>query len=305
MDKALIITPFYKPNVGGAETFAEDLAKAVSKKYLVHICTIKWDKPILWQGKPKLKGFQILYKLFLAYGKMRKNKYEKVYALGLIPSVLCVMYGLKFSAVILALYDIKKTNFLMKSILNSAEKVFVEGESGKDEMLTAGVDEKRIVKFNHWVDQTKFCYAPKNNEKLRVIFIGRPLKIKGRHIIEACEKLTTDIEYEYIDNTPYPDLPQRYQKADVCVVPSLYSEGFSRVVVEAASCGCAVITSDNGSLPELVGKFGKFIKPTAMNFAKELTLLKNNRKALEKIQINTVVYALENFGVKNADCFFL
>ena len=302
MDKALILTPFFAPNIGGAETFAEDLAKAVSKKYQVHICTIKWNKPILWQGLPYSKAFQILYRLFLSYSKIKNKKYTKVYALGLIPSIICMLYGIKFSAVILALYDIK-SNFLMKSVLNSAEKVFVEGFGGEKEMLDLGVKPEKIVKFNHWVDQTKFCYLPKNNEVVKVLFVGRPIKIKGKHIIQECEKLTTGIEYEYIENCKYEDLPKHYQMADVCVVPSLYPEGFSRVVVESASCGCAVITSDNGSLPELVGSFGKYIKPTPSSFAKELNQLKNNRKALDKIQINTVVYALKNFSIKNAEIF--
>jgi glycosyltransferase involved in cell wall biosynthesis len=304
MEKALIITPFYAPNIGGAETFAQDLAKALSKKYVVHICTIKWDKPVLWQGLPYSKGFQMLFRLFLSYGRMKKNKYKKVYALGIIPSILCMMYGIKFSSVILALYDIKQS-FLMKSILNSAEKVYVEGMGGEEEMLEIGVNKDKLIKFNHWVDQTKFCFTPKNNNNMKVLFVGRPIRIKGKHIIEACQQITKDIDYEYVENCKYEDLPKHYQDSDVCVVPSLYPEGFSRVVIESASCGCAVITSDNGSLPELVGKFGKVIKPTPINFAKELTLLKNNRKALEKIQINTVVYALENFSEKNADCFLL
>lgn len=302
MDKALIITPFYKPNIGGAETFAEDLAKALSNKYVVHICTIKWDKPILWQGLPYSKAFAMLHRLIISYFRMRKNKYMKVYALGFIPSIVCYLYGIKFSAVILALYDIKK-HFLMKTVLNSAEKVFVEGEGGRTEMLGIGVNDEKLVKFNHWVDQVRFKYIPKNNKKMKVVFVGRPIKIKGRHIIEACQSITTGIEYEYIENCKYEDLPKHYQMADVCVVPSLYSEGFSRVVVESASCGCAVITSNKGSLPELVGKFGKHINPDPMSFAKELIKLKNNRRALETLQLNTAEYALENFSIKNAEVF--
>lgn len=306
MEKALVITPFYKPNIGGAETFAEDLAKALSKKYVVHICTIKWNKPTLWQGLPFTKAVTMLYKLFIAYRRMvRKYKYERVYALGLISAFLCAMLKVKFYAVMLALYDVKRNDILIKSVLNKASKVFVEGEGGKLEMVMAGVRENKLVIFNHWVDQNRFRYIPKQNKTMRVLFIGRPIKIKGKHIIKECEKLTKDIEYEYVENVRYEDLPKHYQMADICVVPSLYSEGFSRVVVEAASCGCAVITSDNGSLPELVDGWGKCIDPTPQNFAKELTKLKFNRVGLTNLQMNTALYALQHFGVKNADVFLL
>ena len=77
------------------------------------------------------------------------------------------------------------------------------------------------------------------------------------------------------------------------------------MVIEAASCGCALITSNKGALPEMVGKFGKVIEPTAENFARELVKLRDNKAALEKIQLGTGLYAYKNFGVNNADCFLL
>ena len=39
-------------------------------------------------------------------------------------------------------------------------------------------------------------------------------------------------------------------KSDVAVVPSRWEEPFGRVAMEAASCGCATITSNTGGLPE-------------------------------------------------------
>lgn len=303
MEKALIITPFFKPNRGGAETFAEDLAKGLSSKYIVHICTVKWTKPVLWQGINLKEGLKLAYKLaFPVFTMTRKAKYTKIYALGLIPSFLCFLMGLRFNSVILALYDFKKPN-LFTFFLNKAQKVFVEGNKGVDDMLNMGVRKEKLVKFQHWCDQSRFFYIPKNNETMKVLFIGRPIRIKGKHIIEACQLLTKGIDYEYIENVPYEDLPKHYQVADVVVVPSLYSEGFSRVVIEAASCGCALITSDKGALPELVKDFGRSIEPTPLKFAQTLFQLKRNRMALEKIQVATCLYAKENFNEKNANVF--
>jgi glycosyltransferase involved in cell wall biosynthesis len=304
MQKALIITPFCYPNVGGAETFSEDLAKALSKKYVVHICTIDWKKPILWQGLPLFKGLKLLLRLNFGYRKMRKRyTYEKVYASGLIGSAVCVLNRVKFNAVILSLYGFKSQNLIIKYILNKADKVFVEGNRCALDMIIAGIDEGKIRRFQHWCDQSRFQYVVRNHKRLKVLFIGRAIKIKGKHIIKGCEKLTTGIDYEYIENVPYKDLPRHYQMADVCVVPSLYSESFSRVVVEAASCGCIIIASNYGSLPEMVTPFGKCIEPTSYNFATELNRLKNNMLGVEALQVKTAYYAKEHFSEKNAEVF--
>lgn len=48
------------------------------------------------------------------------------------------------------------------------------------------------------------------------------------------------------------DMASLFRHAHAFVMPSLY-EGFGLPLVEAMSCGCSVITSDRGSLPEVAG----------------------------------------------------
>lgn len=305
MDKALIITPFYRPNIGGAETFASDLFFVLSKKYDVDMCTIKWDKPIIWQGMNLLKAFQLIRELFPEVRRKVKNQnYVKIYALGLIPSFICWLLNIRFSAIILALYDFKKPHWLYTRILNKAEKVFVEGKKGWEDMIFLGVYPEKIKNFQHWVDQTKFYYVPKNNETLKVLFVGRPIRIKGKHIIQECEQSTIGIEYEYIENVPYDSFAAYYQSADVVVVPSLYSEGFSRVVVEAASCGCALVVSNKGALPELVRGFGIVIPPFAHEFKQVLVELNQNKQKLFSMQLKALKHSKEHFSDENAEVFF-
>lgn len=304
MQKALIITPFAHPNVGGCETFTEDLAKVLSEKCLVHICTIAWKKPMVWQGFPHFKALTTFIRLNSAYRKMPKSlKYEKVYALGLIASAVCVFNKLKFDAIILALYDFKKRHPILTRIINAAERVFVEGNKGFCDMVVLGIIRSKIQVFQHWCDQSRFQYIVRNHKKLKVLFIGRPIKIKGKHIIEECETLTKDIDYEYIENVPYKELPNHYKMADVVVVPSLYSEGFSRVVIEAASSGCILVTSNKGALPELVKDFGICIPPTVGNYFDVLNRLKSDMLKVEGIQVKTAWYAKKHFSAKNAEVF--
>ncbi len=51
------------------------------------------------------------------------------------------------------------------------------------------------------------------------------------------------------------ELVLEYNKAQVAVCPSLY-EGFGLPAAEAMSCGLAVVSSDGGALPEIVGNAG-------------------------------------------------
>jgi glycosyltransferase involved in cell wall biosynthesis len=56
------------------------------------------------------------------------------------------------------------------------------------------------------------------------------------------------------------DLGALFRHAHAFVMPSLY-EGFGLPLVEAMSCGCHVITSDRGSLPEVAGTGAQCFDP--------------------------------------------
>ena len=57
------------------------------------------------------------------------------------------------------------------------------------------------------------------------------------------------------------DLAYLYNAASLLVLPSL-EEGFGLPAIEAMACGTPVSASNRGSLPELVGKAGRFFEPT-------------------------------------------
>ena len=56
------------------------------------------------------------------------------------------------------------------------------------------------------------------------------------------------------------DLPILYNLATVFVMPSLY-EGFGLPILEAMSCGCPVVTSREGSIPEVAGDAAFYVDP--------------------------------------------
>jgi glycosyltransferase involved in cell wall biosynthesis len=55
-------------------------------------------------------------------------------------------------------------------------------------------------------------------------------------------------------------LPAVYRGAEALVHPSWY-EGFGLTPVEAAACGCPVMISDRGSLPEIMGQAALYVDP--------------------------------------------
>ncbi len=65
------------------------------------------------------------------------------------------------------------------------------------------------------------------------------------------------IKTGYIDDE---DLPVLYSACEIFVYPSIY-EGFGTPVLEAMKCGCAVITSNVTSMPEVIGDTGIQINP--------------------------------------------
>lgn len=65
-------------------------------------------------------------------------------------------------------------------------------------------------------------------------------------------------------------LAEAYQRAHVFALPSRY-EGFGLPVLEAMACGCPVVCSRAGSLPEIAGEAASYVDPlTAENLAAAL-----------------------------------
>ena len=95
---------------------------------------------------------------------------------------------------------------------------------------------------------------------LRQQFPGVTLTIIGALKAEGdCEQLVQSLNLSdcisFEQNLSNAALVAEYNRATVAVTPSLY-EGFGLPAVEAMACGTAVVTSDGGALPEVVGEAG-------------------------------------------------
>lgn len=90
------------------------------------------------------------------------------------------------------------------------------------------------------------------------------------------------------------DLPAFYSLAEAFVFPSVYEE-FGIPIVEAMSCGCPVISSDTGAIPELTGDCALLSAPfDYMAFGENITTVLTDTAKAEQ---------LRNGGLKRAGNF--
>lgn len=82
----------------------------------------------------------------------------------------------------------------------------------------------------------------------------------NKDLVEV-EKLTQGDKRIYkLGFVPQNDLVVLYNLATLYAQPSFY-EGFGLPVLEAMSCGCPVVTSKTGSLPEVAGEAALYVDP--------------------------------------------
>jgi glycosyltransferase involved in cell wall biosynthesis len=74
-------------------------------------------------------------------------------------------------------------------------------------------------------------------------------------IMQAMQNSTHADRIRHLDYVTDKDLTALYRRAEALIFPSIY-EGFGLPPIEAMRQGCPVITSDGGSLPEVVGNAG-------------------------------------------------
>jgi glycosyltransferase involved in cell wall biosynthesis/peptidoglycan hydrolase CwlO-like protein len=84
----------------------------------------------------------------------------------------------------------------------------------------------------------------------------------------------------------FDQMPAWYQKADIAVIPTLACEGTSLSCIEALACGCAVIATNVGGLPDVVydGINGLLVEPEASSLANAINRLIEDKALRERLQ---------------------
>lgn len=95
-----------------------------------------------------------------------------------------------------------------------------------------------------------------------------------------CAALQVSEQVEFAGRLPNEDVVQRLNRCQIMVVPSVWEEPFPVVPLEGIACGCVVVASHAGGLPEGVGPCGvTFPKGDAAALAARITeLLQDDEK---------------------------
>ncbi len=155
------------------------------------------------------------------------------------------------------------------------------------------------------VDQEKIGNKKKDNQKLKILYLGSLIKSKGAHLLAEAvqgldcevalygegilkEELQEKIQKQQLPITihspaPYSEIPSLYAQADVIVFPSLWPEPFGRIAIEAMAAGKPVIGSAIGGIKETIAEgTGVLVDPGNVEQLREAISLLMHDSALRK-----------------------
>ena len=211
----------------------------------------------------------------------------------------------------------KSTNERL-SLLNQCSKIIFNSEWSKKRFLTGLNDiykkSERLLVIHQSTQKQKINL----NEKKNIItFVGKLNKAKGfdifgEAIIDILNKYKKwkavvigdeEREKHYFKHKnlnllgfkTHNEVLQIFKKTSISVVCSRWEEPFGRTSLEASSCGCAVIITNRGGLPETITNgiiVEKLSKKNIFEAIENLIKNKNFRVKLQKL-------SLKNFNLTN------
>ncbi|RLI71487.1 hypothetical protein DRO97_09825, partial [Archaeoglobales archaeon] len=198
----LILSPFFRPNIGGVETHLDDLCEYLRRRgHKVFVITYqplttkakgqKLERKenleirrIRWFGYNwfhKLEPYPIFEWLYLFPGLFvytflfflkYRNKIDVIHAHGLISAlitkILAKVFNKRSVVTIHAVYGFKGGSIFskfIKWILSSFDVIFALSIQSEKELIRIGLKNDKIKVFTHWVDQ--FVFKPLNKEECK------------------------------------------------------------------------------------------------------------------------------------------
>lgn len=135
------------------------------------------------------------------------------------------------------------------------------------ETFTEKKTERSAIIYNGVLEQPDVSSVPHKRAKVLVYF--RPQNAWGRRLggsewLEVLERYQKEFGYEIVcigkdKKLPRPQLHELMKECDVFIHSSYY-EACSNALLEAMSCGCATIATDDSGNAELVGPNGCLVK---------------------------------------------
>ena len=164
------------------------------------------------------------------------------------------------------------------------------------------INKKPMMVITDGVDLDLFKLTKKRdfkNKKITIGWVGNSLwqngqnDIKGfntilKPVLESLKEEGYPIECYFADKQTnfilHKDMPEYYQKIDICLCASL-NEGTPNPVLEAMAMGAAIISTDVGIVKDVLGKKQQefIVKRTKEDFKEKIIKLINNPELLKEL----------------------
>ena len=202
------------------------------------------------------------------------------------------------------LYDfssklIVTTDLMAKSIIKFQNKIkvvpnYVETNHFKpDDSIKKDFDILFIGRLSH---QKNFINLLKviNSLDIKVLVIGDGELRNEMQVVHN----NLNGRVKWITKVPNFDLPKYLNRSRIFILPSLY-EGHPKVLIEAMSCGLAIIGSDVSGINNIINhnQNGRLCKLSVQSMINEIQLLLDNKDLRISLGKNAHKYAINKFSL--------
>lgn len=180
---------------------------------------------------------------------------------------------------------------LLCKVIQKATKAIVIDQQSYNSLVAHGFN--NIALLPNPIAPEVIDIVNKNNhierDSRNILFVGHCVKTKGvEELVTACkqipnitlrmigtiqENMRMNLEaiaengkwLELKGEMPYEQVIREMQTCDIFVLPT-YTEGFPNVILESMACGCAIVTTPVGAIPQMLeddknGKYGVLVEP--------------------------------------------
>ncbi len=221
---------------------------------------------------------------------------------------------------------------LIKWISERMDRSFCVSDVMYVETQSFGIQKNKLDNYRYWLDLEHFRERdrPQMKQTLQlpstftVLFAGRLIEKKGvRVLLEVARQLpnihfvfigTGPLENElneanhkhgniqYMGSIPNQKMPEYFAAADLLCIPSLYEEGYGRVIMEAVSCGTPVVGSNRGGITEAISpEVSNLTEPTVENIKNSILRLSKNPDEYEKLRLACRPFAETKYSEDNVE----
>ena len=208
-----------------------------------------------------------------------QNEHDKIKLNNIKRDIYLKSQLIKGSGVDLSLYSVKKINFDLPIVMMASRLLLSKG----------------VMEF---VEASKIVKSINNN--VRFVLVGdidlsNPDSVK-QSFIDQCNN------DKFVEIWGYKnDMQVIISKACIFVLPSYYGEGLPKVLIEAAACGRAVITTDHPGCRDAVNSKSGILIPTrdSLSLATAIQELLQNPTKIEKMGKEARKLANETYSIQS------